>query len=157
MADSLSGVEALYRVFDMLKLELQSNPFCNSVTMGTLTEIDLAKQTIFPMAHLTLETVTHNDNSLTFQITLFNLDIVEINKDPSLGFYGNDNLMYISTNQLYVVNRLIVRLKESSFFKYDLQLDGNPSSEFINKEMENMLAGYQTTFNLTVPNNIDKC
>ena len=157
MADNLRGVEALYRVFDMLKLELDTNPFCNSVTMGTLTETDLAKQTIFPMAHLTLETVTHHDNSLSFQITLFNLDIVEISKDPSSGFYGNDNLMYVATNQLYVANRLIARMKESTIYQNGWQLDGDPSSDFVNKELENMLAGYQTTFTLTVPNDINKC
>ena len=158
MVDNLRGVEALYRIIEVLKSELNSNPFCNSVTVGTLTEIDLAKMTIFPMAHLTLEKVTHNDNSLTFQITIFNLDIVEVSKDiPTDNIYGNDNLIYIWTNQLYVINKLLSRLK-SSFTEYEgWELDSNPSSDFINKQFENMLAGYQTTFNLTVPNDISKC
>ena len=158
MADNLRGVEALYRIIEVLKSELNSNPFCNSVTVGTLTEIDLAKMTIFPMAHLTLENVTHNENSLTFQITIFNLDVVEVSKDvPTDSIYGNDNLIYIWTNQLYVINKLLSRLK-SSFTEYEgWEIDGNPSSDFINKEFENMLAGYQTTFNLTVPNDISKC
>jgi hypothetical protein len=158
MADNLRGAEALYRVLEILKSELNSSPFCNSVTVGTLTEIDLAKMTIFPMAHLTLDNVTHNDNSLSFQITMFNLDIVDVSKEPTTDqVYGNDNLIYIWTNQLFVLNRLISRLK-SNFTNYEgWELDGNPQSEFIDKQFENMLAGYQTTINLTVPNDISKC
>lgn len=158
MADNLRGAEALYRVLEILKSELNSSPFCNTVTVGTLTEIDLAKMTIFPMAHLTLENVTHNENSLTFQITMFNLDVVNVSKEPSADLvYGNDNLIYIWTNQLFVINRLLSRLK-SNFTSYEgWELDGNPQSEFIDKEYENMLAGYKTNISLTVPNDISKC
>jgi len=158
MADNLRGVEALYRVIEAIRNELQTNPFCNKVTQGTLTEVDLAKMTIFPMAHITLENVTHNDNSLSFNVTVFNLDIVEVSKDlPADDIYGNDNLIYIWTNQLYVINRLVARLKQSTIFHNGWQLEGNPQSDFINKEDGNMLAGYQTTFTLTVPNDISKC
>lgn len=158
MADNLRGVEAIYRVIDAIKVELDSNPFCNKVTLGEMTEVDLAKQTIFPLANITMDNVTHSENSLTFQITVVNVDIVDISKDvPENDIYGNDNLIYIWTNQLYVINRLIARLRESSINDYIWQLDGDIQSDFINKEMENMLAGYSTTFNVTVPNDISKC
>ena len=150
--DNLRGVEALYRVIDVLKSELLSNPFCNNVTIGTLTEIDLRKMTIFPMAHLTLENVQHNDNSLTFQITIFNLDIVDVNKES-----GEDNLMYIWVNQLFVINKLVERIK-ANFTDYDgWEIENNPTSDFIDKEVENILAGYKTSISLTVPNDISKC
>jgi len=158
MADNLRGVEAIYRVIDTIKDELNSNPFCNKVTLGELTEIDLAKMTMFPLANITLDNVTHKENSLSFQITVTNVDIVDISKDvPIDDIYGNDNLVYIWTNQLYVINRLVARLRESSINDYIWELDNDPQSDFINKEMENMLAGFQTTINLTIPNDINKC
>lgn len=158
MADNLRGVEAIYRVIDTIKDELNSNPFCNKVTLGELTEIDLAKMTMFPLANITLDNVTHKENSLSFQITVTNVDIVDISKDvPVDDIYGNDNLVYIWTNQLYVINRLVARLRESSINEYIWELDNDPQSDFINKEMENMLAGFQTTINLTIPNDINKC
>lgn len=165
MADKLRGVEALYRVVNVIRDEFLSNAFCNNVTIGTLTEIDLQKMTIFPMAHITVENVTHNDNSLSFQMTVFNLDVVNISKElPSnnidqvkIAGYGNDNLMFVLTNQLYVINRAVQRMKSSTIYLNGWQLEGNPMSEVVNKEMENMIAGYQTTFTLTVPNDIDKC
>jgi hypothetical protein len=158
MADNLRGVEAIYRVIDAIKVELESNPFCNKVTLGEMTEVDLAKQTIFPLANITMDNVTHSENSFTFQITIVNVDIVEISKDlPTDNIYGNDNLIYIWTNQLYVINRLVARLREGNINDYIWQLEGDIQSDFINKEMENMLAGYSTTFNVTIPNDISKC
>lgn len=158
MADNLRGVEAIYRVIAAIKDELNTNPFCNKVTLGELTEIDLAKMTIFPLANITLDNVTHKENSLSFQVTITNVDIVDISKDiPTDNIYGNDNLVYIWTNQLYVINRLVARLRESTINDYIWELDNDPQSDFINKEMENMLAGFQTTINLTLPNDISKC
>jgi len=158
MADNLRGVEAIYRVIEAMKDELESNPFCNKVTLGELTELDLAKMTMFPLANITMDNVTHSENSLTFQITIVNVDIVDISKDVIQdNIYGNDNLIYIWTNQLYVINRLVARLRQSTLAIDTMELEGDPQSEFINKEFENMLAGFTTTINLTVPNDINKC
>jgi len=158
MADNLRGVEAIYRVIEAMRAELESNPFCNKVTLGWLTELDLAKMTMFPLANITMDSVRHSENSLTFQLTIVNVDIVDISKDePANEVYGNDNLIYIWTNQLYVINRLVARLRESTISYDTMELDGDPQSEFIKKEFENMLAGFTTTINITVANDINKC
>jgi len=87
----------------------------------------------------------------------FNLDIVNISKDGEIGVYGNDNLFYILTNQLYVINRLVSRLRQSTLHKDGWELDGDPTSEVVDKETENMLAGYETNITVTIPNDINKC
>ncbi len=155
--DDKKGVQALYNIIDSLNEELSSNPFVNKVTVGRLTEIDLAKNTIFPLSHIMLNSIRHNENTLSFNLTIFNLDIVNISKEAELGVYGNDNTMYILSNQLYVINRLLSRLKQSTIYKDGWELEGNPDSEVIDKEMENMLTGYQTDFTINVPNDIAKC
>jgi hypothetical protein len=157
MADNLRGVEAVYRIIKSLETELLSNPFCHKVTMGTLTEIDLAKNTIFPLSHISLDTVSHKENTLAFQITIYNLDIVNISKEVNNDIFGNDNLVYIWTNQLYVINRLVGRIKQQTIYSDGWELSGEPQSDFINKEMENMLAGFQTTLTIIVPNDINLC
>jgi hypothetical protein len=124
MADNLRGVESIYRVVQSLNDELLSNPFCNTVTLGEITETDLAKQTIFPLANIIMNSVTHNENSLSFDITIVNVDIVEVSKEPIENkLYGNDNLLYIYTNQLYVINRLLGRLKSGLIY---LNLEDSP-------------------------------
>jgi hypothetical protein len=155
--DDKKGVEALYNIIDSLNEELLSNPFVNKVTVGRLTEIDLAKNTIFPLSHIMLNSIRHNENTLSFNLTVINLDIVNISKEAEIGVYGNDNTMYILSNQLYVINRLLSRLKQSTIYKDGWELDGNPDSDVIDKEMENMLTGYQTDITINVPNDISKC
>jgi hypothetical protein len=155
--DDKKGVEALYNIIDSLNEELSSNPFVNKVTVGRLTEIDLAKNTIFPLSHIMLNSIRHNENTLSFNLTLYNLDIVNISKEAEIGIYGNDNTFYILSNQLYVINRLLSRLKQSTIYKDGWELEGTPDSDVIDKEMENMLTGYQTDFTINVPNDISKC
>jgi hypothetical protein len=155
--DDKKGVEALYNIIDSLNEELLSNPFVNKVTVGRLTEIDLAKNTIFPLSHIMLNSIRHNENTLSFNLSIYNLDIVNISKEAELGVYGNDNTMYILSNQLYVINRLLSRLKQSTIYKDGWELDGTPDSDVIDKEMENMLTGYQTDITINVPNDISKC
>jgi hypothetical protein len=155
--DDKKGVEALYNIIDSLNEELSSNPFVNKVTVGRLTEIDLAKNTIFPLSHIMLNSIRHNENTLSFNLTIINLDIVNISKEAEIGVYGNDNTMYILSNQLYVINRLLSRLKQSTIYKDGWELEGTPDSDVIDKEMENMLTGYQTDITINVPNDIAKC
>jgi hypothetical protein len=155
--DDKKGVEALYNIIDSLNEELSSNPFVNKVTVGRLTEIDLAKNTIFPLSHIMLNSIRHNENTLSFNLTLYNLDIVNISKEAEIGIYGNDNTFYILSNQLYVINRLLSRLKQSTIYKDGWELEGTPDSDVIDKEMENMLTGYQTDITINVPNDIAKC
>ena len=155
--DDKKGVEALYNIIDSLNEELLDNPFVNKVTVGRLTEIDLAKNTIFPLSHIMLNSIRHNEKTLSFNLSIFNLDIVNISKEAEVGVYGNDNTMYILSNQLYVINRLLSRLKQSTIYKDGWELDGNPDSDVIDKEMENMLTGYQTDITINVPNDISKC
>jgi len=158
MADNTKGVEAIYRVIEAVTTELKSNPFCNTVSLGTLTEVDLQKLTIFPLAHIELDNVVHTENTLTFNLNILNLDIVEVSKDvPADLIYGNDNMVYIWVNQLYVINRLVSRIRQSTIYNDGWELDGTPTSDFINKEMENMLAGFSTQLSISVPNDIDKC
>jgi hypothetical protein len=155
--DDKKGVEALYNIIDSLNEELLNNPFVNKVTVGRLTEIDLAKNTIFPLSHIMLNSIRHNENTLSFNLSIFNLDIVNVSKEAELDVYGNDNTMYILSNQLYVINRLLSRLKQSTIYKDGWELEGNPDSDVIDKEMENMLTGYQTDITINVPNDISKC
>ena len=46
-----------YSVIDNIKAELIASPFVNTVTEGSIFEVDLNKQTIFPLSHIMLNNV----------------------------------------------------------------------------------------------------
>ena len=47
-------MNTLYKLVDKLKAELDSNKLINTTTIGDITDIDLDKTTIFPLAHISL-------------------------------------------------------------------------------------------------------
>ena len=49
---------AVYETLDKIKDNLRSNPSIQTVTFGDLMEVDLAKTTIFPLAHVQMGNVS---------------------------------------------------------------------------------------------------
>ena len=45
-------MKGFYNVTDKLKDTLLAEPFVNTVTFGSLDDVDLNKQTIFPLSHI---------------------------------------------------------------------------------------------------------
>ena len=77
---SNQGVRGFYQITQTLKTELLSNENVNTVTTGDITEIDLSKQTIFPLAHIIINSVTIQEQVLQFNISVLAMDIVDQSK-----------------------------------------------------------------------------
>ena len=92
-----------YLVLDKIKNELLSNSSVNTVTTGDLSEIDLSKQTIFLLTHIIVNNVTMQEQTLTFQISILSMDIVDTSKSSTTDlFVGNNNEQDILNTQLAV-------------------------------------------------------
>ena len=81
-----------YSVIDNIKAELIASPFVNTVTEGSIFEVDLNKQTIFPLSHIMVNNVSIEQNVMRFNISVIAMDIVDISKSETTDvFKGNDN------------------------------------------------------------------
>ena len=65
------AIRSLYLVTDVIKEELLSSEFINTVTFGDITEIDLNKQTMYPLSHIMLNSVTSQERVLEYNMTIF--------------------------------------------------------------------------------------
>ena len=74
---SNQGIRGYYQITETIKTNLLTDPNVNTVTTGDITEIDLNKQTIFPLAHIIVNNVTAQEQALSFNITI--MTIVAIN------------------------------------------------------------------------------
>ena len=74
------GAQSFYRITQKIKDELISNKYVNTVTFGDITKIDLSKQTIFPLAHVIVNSVTNVEIILIFNITVLTVDVVDFSK-----------------------------------------------------------------------------
>ena len=147
-----------FDIIDKLKAHFDSDELVNTVTQGDLFEVDLSKQTIFPLVHLIVNTATFEENVIRYNISILAMDIVDITKDETTSkFDGNDNELYIINTQLAVLNRCYELLRRGTLYTDAFQVDGNPSAEFFTERFENKLAGATLTVDILVSNSMTIC
>ena len=150
--------QGFYNLTDKLKDELLKDPFVNTVTYGNIFEVDLNKQTIFPLSHFIVNNVVDRGQTLLFNISLLCMDLVDESKDDTEDeFVGNDNEQDVLNTQLAVANRVGAMLKRGDLYKEKYQLDGEISLEPFVDRFDNKVAGWTATFNVVVPNEITIC
>jgi len=150
--------QGFYNLTDKLKEELLKDPFVNTVTYGNIFEVDLNKQTIFPLSHFIVNNVVDRGQTLLFNISLLCMDLVDESKDDITDdFLGNDNEQDVLNTQLAVANRIGAMLKRGDLYRTKYQLDGDVSLEPFVDRFDNKVAGWTATFSVVIPNEITIC
>lgn len=148
-----------YDILDKIKERLRLNPNVFSVTYGDITKVDLDKTTIFPLSHLNISNATIKEHTISFNLQLLCVDIVDYNKDsnPDDEFYGNDNMQDILNTQLQVVNDIVSQLRRGTLFTNELQVVEDVSVQPFMDRFENELAGWGADILIEMPNDISIC
>jgi hypothetical protein len=151
-------MKGFYQVTETIKTQLLSDPNVKTVTTGDITNIDLSKQTMFPLSHIIVNNVSNDDNILRFNLSVLSMDIVNISKKKSVDiFRGNNNEQDILNTQLAVLNKLAQVLRGGTLFQDLYQLDGTTNLEPFYDRFENEMAGWAMTFDVIVNNDISIC
>ena len=155
---SNQGVRGYYQITETIKTNLLTDENVNTVTTGDIFDIDLSKQTIFPLAHIIVNSVSIQEAVLSFNITVMCMDIVDISKEETTDdFVGNNNEQDILNTQLAVANKLVGMLSKGTLYQDKYQLSGDASCEFFYERFENRLAGVACSFNVLIANDINVC
>ena len=86
------------------------------------------------------------------------MDVVNQSKDTTSDIYvDNDNEQDILNTQLAVINRLLEKMRSGNLLKDKFQLEGNPVCEPFVDRFENKIAGWATTFDVLIHNDIYIC
>jgi hypothetical protein len=149
---------SFYDVINSIKTYLQGNNSVNTVTFGDLLEVDLNKQTIFPLSHLTVRDVSFSDHTMTFTVNVMAFDVVDEtkqnDKEQVEPFYGNNNKQDVLNTQLMVLNGLQSSLRRGGLFQQDFIVDNNLTATLIEERFDNLLAGWEMDITVEVPNNV---
>mgnify|MGYP003637058515 FL=1 len=152
------SARGFYNITETIKSELLKTPNVKTVTVGDLADVDLSKQTIFPLSHIVINNVTLSEQTMDFNITILACDIVNQSKEETTDlFRGNNNVQDILNTQLLVVNTLIQKLRMGNLYADQYQLNGDPSAEPFYDRFENELAGFSATMNISIANDINIC
>jgi hypothetical protein len=155
---SNQGVRGYYQITETIKTNLLADENVNTVTTGDIFEIDLSKQTIFPLSHIIVNSATIQEQVLSFNITVMCMDVVDQSKEETTDvFRGNNNEQDILNTQLAVANKLVGLLSKGDLYRDKYQIDGDASCEFFYERFENELAGVACTFNVLIANDINVC
>jgi hypothetical protein len=155
---SQTGIRGFYLLTETIKDQLLGDVNVNTVTTGDIYDIDLAKQSIFPLSHIIINNVTTQEQVLTFNISVLAMDIVDESKEATTDlFRGNNNEQDILNTQLAVLNKLVMVLRKGTLYNDQYQLDGDATLEPFYERFDNRLAGWSATFNVFVKNDIDIC
>ena len=153
-----------YLVLEKIKTFLEGHSQVNVVTTGDIFDVDLNKQTIFPLSHIIINSANLEGPVIRFNISVLAIDIVNETKEdlrnivmpnPSVvqdPFYGTNNTQDILNTQLAVCNALIKELEKGDLHFDKYQLQGVPQCLPFSDRFENLLAGWNCTFDIVTAN-----
>ena len=151
-------MSTFYEITQAIKNQLQEDAFVNTVTIGDIFKVDLNKQTIFPLSHIIVNSVSYQGNVLNYNISILSMDIVDESKDLITDiFIGNDNEQDVLNTQLAVANRFLEVLNRGTLGDYYELVNGTANIEFFTERFENKIAGVTYTFDIAIQNTMTKC
>jgi hypothetical protein len=151
-------MKGFYQITTAIKDQLYKDAFVNTVSSGDIFEIDLNKQTIFPLSHIIVNNAQYNGNTWLFNISVLCMDVVDFSKTENNDqFLTNDNEQDVLHTQLMVINRLLEVLRRGSLYDDLYQLEGAPNCEPFVDRFENKIAGWTVTFDVIVSNEMTSC
>tara|TARA_R100001443_G_C3356568_1_gene178071 strand:- start:556 stop:1011 length:456 start_codon:yes stop_codon:yes gene_type:complete len=151
-------MNSFYRVIDSIKDAVSAEPFNHQVTFGDIADIDLQKQSLFPLCHIMINSATITDNIVQQSMTIFLMDLVDSSnsEDASL-FLGNDNRQDILNTQLALGTRIMRVLQKADLYRQEFEIEGDANCEPFTERFENMLAGWAITFTINTNTDMTYC
>jgi len=151
-------MKSFYKVIDTIRDVVNAEPFNSTVTEGNIADIDLKKQTIFPLAHVNVNNMTIEENHVIFNVTLFLMDIVDVSKkNDTTQFLGNNNTQDILNTQGALATRVIRVLQKSDLYRSEFEITGTTNCEPFEERFDNNLAGWACTFDIATKSDMSYC
>lgn len=148
-------MRAYYDITKALKDQL-ANEITNTVTLGDISEVDLNRRTIFPLAHIICNAGSIGERIITLDFSILFMDVVDISlestKDSSEPFYGNNNIQDVHNTQLAAANLLTQAMLRGELWDEYYQVVGDPTLEPFQDRFENVVAGWTLNFSVQIRN-----
>lgn len=146
-----------YDITTKIKDALLNEPFCNTVTKGSIDRIMNAKKDAYPLSHIMVNSCTPNGASLTYNVSIISMDIVDVSKDEVTDiFIGNDNEDDVLNDILSMLVRIVELMRRGDLFSDLYQLETASLEPFMDR-FEDNVAGWTLTVDINVPNGVTVC
>tara|TARA_R110001632_G_scaffold9578_1_gene36651 strand:+ start:186 stop:674 length:489 start_codon:yes stop_codon:yes gene_type:complete len=153
------GARSYIDLIERLRDTCLNNKSITTVSLGDISEVDLDKQTIFPLAHIMINTADFRSTIITYNVSILFMDMVHSDTTE------NEAVIYDNDNETFVLNTMINAGNHvTDEFNSGILNDGNTRimretvrAEPFKDRFENLVAGWAFTFDVETRNNIDRC
>jgi hypothetical protein len=147
-----------YNLVKKIETYFDNDPMVNTITEGNIFDVDLSKNTLFPLIHIIVNNCTPQNNVLNFNITVFAMDVVDISKTETTDkIRRNDNQLDVLNTTLAVLLRFEAMLRRGELLDDLYSIDGEAVNTPFVERFENYISGWEMTFNILVPNYTSVC
>lgn len=135
----------IYNAIDKIKTYLGGIPLINTITEGDIFQVDLNKQTLFPLTHVIMGNATRQSNVWQLDLNILFIDILDDTKDNKVDAW----------NKMFQAQARFCELLERTDNTF--VLTGTPTAEPFTERFENDLAGWNLSFSVLIPNDMTVC
>jgi len=146
-----------YDITTKLQEHFNNDPLVNTCSSGSIFDIDLTKQTIFPLAHVMVDNVTLSGDTIQYNVNILCMDVGDVSKEDGDVFRGNDNEQDILNTQLSILNKAYEELRRGDLYDDNFQVITDANCEPFSDRFENKLIGWSCTFSIVTPNKMTIC
>ena len=147
-----------FKIIDDVQSTLIAEPFINKVTYGGIDDVDLKKITIFPLAHMIIESMDIQTRRIGINVSILLMVIIDFSKNTvSDDIRGNNNELDVLNNMLNIAARLQAMIARTDSLNKDYELEGSFSAEPFVERFENNLGGISIDFTINMKNDMTKC
>jgi|31_taG_2_1085359.scaffolds.fasta_scaffold14366_3 hypothetical protein len=144
----------LYDIIDKLKETGEALPSIRTITFGNLEDVDIKRQTIFPLIHIVPGTATLNGSTISWAFQIHAMDLIDFNKDDLNDmddpFHGTDNMQDVLSDMVQQLSIMVDKIKRgASFGTYEI-VGSQTMTPFFDKT-GNSLAGYTLSVTINSP------
>lgn len=147
-----------YTLIKTLKTHFENDDLVNTVTDGDIFEVDIAKQTIFPLVHTMVTQAQFESNIQRFTLTIFCMDIMDdVKEEDNTAWETRDNTNDALNYTLQILNRAYQMLLHGALHNLNYHVDNTPTCEPFTERFENNLVGWAMTLDIICPNDMTIC
>ena len=136
-------------VIDALKCVAITHGMVNNVSSGTVDEVDISANTVYPLVHIVPGNVTAGVQQVTFEFNVLAMDLVKPDESNEQQVLSDTLQILIDTIAQYKNGLLLgVQQNEGVFGQAD---DKDFTLEPFTERFDNVVSGWNCSFSITVP------
>ena len=136
-------------VIDALKCVAISHGMVNNVSSGSVDEVDLSANSVYPLVHIVPGNVTAGVQQVTFNFNILAMDLVKVDDSNEQQVLSDTLQILIDTIAQYKHGLLLgVQQNEGIYGQAD---DKDFSIEPFTERFDNVVSGWNCAFSITVP------